>query len=230
MSAYFGQLPINGMMYNGHECSAMYNGNVIWPTATGVAGIPWSASGTMSYYNSYGIFDGMLGAISGQSADALTALGIAYYGRTDRNGRSADGTPSYTKSALNSGFLHTGLWLHYSARLYGAYNSNTTIEFPTAFFTDRSGSAITCETDGTAYASNKACYMNPCTRIFTAACTITAKSGHIQGPLGPVGGGRIETGVLYGKLPNIYATLTSNGWYTNVSSTANWSASGVLIP
>lgn len=230
MSAYFGQLPINGMMYNGRECSAMYNGNMIWPTATGLAGIPWSASGSLSRSDAYGIFDGMLGEVSGQSADALTAQGIAFYTRTNITGNYAAVNPSYTTRALNSGFLHTGLWLHYSARIYGVYNSNTNLEFPTAFFADQSGSSITCETDATAWANHKVCYMNPCKRPFTAACTITAKSGHIQGPLAHTTDYYVETSVLYGKLPNFYAMLTSTSWYTSVSATATWSASGVLIP
>lgn len=139
MSAYFGQLPINGMMYNGRECSAMYNGSVIWPTATAPTGSSrWSASGIVSG-SGWG-FASLLAASSldGWSAENPAMLSLLHtpsvlgFSGSSYSPLSASqlsfnalnrGSQELQGVTLNSAITHTNLNIMFSAHYVGDGNT-----------------------------------------------------------------------------------------------------------
>lgn len=244
MSAYFGQLPINGMMYNGRECSAMYNGNVIWPTATVSRSSRWSASGIVSG-SGWG-FSNVLAASSldGWSAEDTSMLSLLHtpsvlglsgssYSPLSASTLSFNAVDRYAEElqgfTLNSAITHTDLNIMFSAHFVGDGSTTNTFGvwmYPTALVTtdaflphtstySANGVYTTSDID-TAYTFNRAANIT---------LTLNTYSGKFRGnPWQHSSTATFASAVEYG--PTFYNYYKNAYWLTWVTSM--WSASGIM--
>lgn len=229
MSAYFGQLPINGMMYNGRECSAMYNGNVIWPTATPLVGLPWSASGSLPYMGQWGGFDPLAGTIvslSDAPVDFLMAESPCNFYYTSKsttyvNPDVASGT------VMQSGYKHTGLSFYYSATVHGPVATGNT----GYLYKPKSGFITDLEQATDRWSSNGTSYSGYCTirgSELNVEYTLSAMSGRFHGPKTATQY-PVQASTISAYMPYPYFSTVKSGRY-GLTYTSFWSASGVYIP
>lgn len=231
MSVYFGQLPINGMMYNGHECSAMYNGNLIWPTATPSTALSWSASGSLTSMKEYGGLDPLTGTIASLSETPVDFLMAAspdsFYctstGTTYVNPTSDSGT------VMQSGYIHSSLSFYYSASIGGwwyAENSGYLFKPKSGFITDLSQANDSWSTNGIAYSTYIKKNGVHWTAL-TAEYRLSAESGRFHGPK-TAAQYPVRASTISAYMPYVYNA--TNSGHRALYYSSFWSASGVYIP
>lgn len=234
MSAYFGQLPINGMMYNGRECSAMYNGNMIWPTATVLVPIPWSASGNLTTIGRYGGLDALTGTIVSLSETPVDFLMTESPDSFDCTAKDATtrANPSVgSGTVMQSGYKHSSLNFYYSATVAGGMATGNTgwLWKPSSgFITDLDQATDGWSSNVTDYGSFF--FLNGCAgnQTINVEYKLSAASGRFHGP---------KTATQYpvnmltitAYMPYPYVSTVKSGRNT-LSYTSFWSASGVYIP
>lgn len=237
MSAYFGQLPINGMMYNGHECSAMYNGNVIWPTAEPpIEGMRWSACGGTTG-SGFGMVDYIASPdTAGWSASDTSFLvyQICPQGLSGGSGSASGVFRPLNTQNTSKGFYgykgHRKIWISYSANwrpdsyTLGS-NSASAFMLPSALLSGVSGmqyTSVYSGESGTAVSGFMATYPDQVRLV------VTAESGFFRTPYWPW-----STSVYSADAISNRPTFISK-WGSNkiqrIYLSSTWSASGIMIP
>lgn len=236
MSAYFGQLPINGMMYNGRECSAMYNGNVIWPTEEPIEGMRWSACGGTTG-SGFGVVDPIASpTTAGWSATAtsLLATPTSPQGLSGASGSYSGRFYAFNAQNTSNKFYkykgHRKIWISYSANwrpdsyTLGS-NSASAFMLPSALLSGASGmqyTSVYSGESGTAVSGYLSNYPDQVRLV------ITAESGFFNSP-----NWSWSTTVYSADAISNRPTFISKWGVDNIQRiylSSTWSASGIMIP